>query len=113
MPGYVHDRLLVLLDRDPAVDRSQTCEMVYDEDAYGAVKSATCAEIAPAGSIDMPAPSTRRTGSFTVRCSPTTLTSTIPRRAQIVGSRDEVVDWFAANFGVIPWSMHYITNIES
>lgn len=30
----------------------------------------------------------------------------------IVGSRDEVVDWFAANFGVIPWSMHYITNIE-
>jgi hypothetical protein len=30
-----------------------------------------------------------------------------------VGSRDEVVDWFAANFGVIPWSMHYITNIES
>lgn len=31
----------------------------------------------------------------------------------IAGSRDEVVDWFAANFGVIPWSMHYITNIES
>jgi hypothetical protein len=30
----------------------------------------------------------------------------------IVASRDEVVDWFAANFGVIPWSMHYITNIE-
>lgn len=30
----------------------------------------------------------------------------------IVGNRDEVVDWFAANFGVIPWSMHYITNIE-
>lgn len=30
----------------------------------------------------------------------------------IVGGRDEVVDWFAANFGVIPWSMHYITNIE-
>ncbi|MEV0669612.1 nuclear transport factor 2 family protein [Mycobacterium sp. NPDC050441] len=30
----------------------------------------------------------------------------------IVGTRDEVVDWFAANFGVIPWSMHYITNIE-
>ena len=30
----------------------------------------------------------------------------------VVGSRDEVVDWFAANFGVIPWSMHYITNIE-
>lgn len=31
----------------------------------------------------------------------------------IVGSRDEVVDWFAANFGVIPWSMHHITNIEA
>lgn len=31
----------------------------------------------------------------------------------IVGSRDDVVDWFAANFSVIPWSMHYITNIES
>jgi len=31
---------------------------------------------------------------------------------QIVGTRDEVVDWFTANFGVIPWSMHYITNIE-
>ena len=23
------------------------------------------------------------------------------------------MDWFAANFGVLPWSMHYITNIES
>ncbi len=31
----------------------------------------------------------------------------------IVGGRDEVVEWFAANFGVIAWSMHYITNIES
>lgn len=30
----------------------------------------------------------------------------------VVGARDDVVDWFAANFGVIPWSMHYITNIE-
>lgn len=30
----------------------------------------------------------------------------------IVGTRDDVVDWFAANFGVIPWSMHYITNVE-
>ncbi|HEX2401910.1 MAG TPA: nuclear transport factor 2 family protein [Mycobacterium sp.] len=29
------------------------------------------------------------------------------------GPRDEVVEWFEANFGVIPWSMHYITNIES
>ncbi|WP_234783729.1 nuclear transport factor 2 family protein [Mycolicibacterium celeriflavum] len=31
----------------------------------------------------------------------------------VVGSRDEVVDWFTTNFGVIPWSMHYITNIEA
>jgi hypothetical protein len=31
----------------------------------------------------------------------------------VVGSRDEVVDWFATNFGVLPWSMHYITNIEA
>ena len=31
----------------------------------------------------------------------------------IVGGRDEVIDWFAANFGVIPWSMHYITNVEA
>lgn len=30
-----------------------------------------------------------------------------------VGTRDEIIDWFAANFGVIPWSMHYITNIEA
>ncbi|CQD24937.1 hypothetical protein A5731_19780 [Mycolicibacterium conceptionense] len=30
----------------------------------------------------------------------------------VVGTRDDVVEWFAANFGVIPWSMHYITNIE-
>src|SRR5690606_8931453 len=30
----------------------------------------------------------------------------------VVGGRDEVVDWFAANFGALPWSMHYITNIE-
>jgi hypothetical protein len=30
----------------------------------------------------------------------------------VVGSRDEVVEWFATNFGVIVWSMHYITNIE-
>jgi 3-phenylpropionate/cinnamic acid dioxygenase small subunit len=30
----------------------------------------------------------------------------------VAGGREEVVDWFAANFGVIPWSMHYITNIE-
>jgi 3-phenylpropionate/cinnamic acid dioxygenase small subunit len=30
----------------------------------------------------------------------------------VVGTRDEVVDWFAANFEVIPWSMHYITNVE-
>ncbi|MGE2718738.1 nuclear transport factor 2 family protein [Mycolicibacterium celeriflavum] len=31
----------------------------------------------------------------------------------VVGSRDEVVEWFAANFGVIPWSMHHITNVEA
>ncbi len=30
----------------------------------------------------------------------------------VVGTRDEVVEWFAANFGVLPWSMHYITNVE-
>lgn len=30
----------------------------------------------------------------------------------IAGGRDEVADWLAANFGVIPMSMHYITNIE-
>ncbi|WP_454789519.1 nuclear transport factor 2 family protein [Mycolicibacterium lutetiense] len=30
----------------------------------------------------------------------------------VVGTRDEVVDWFAANFGVMPWTMHYITNVE-
>ncbi|WP_264022485.1 nuclear transport factor 2 family protein [Mycolicibacterium pyrenivorans] len=30
-----------------------------------------------------------------------------------VGGRDEVADWLAAGFGTIPWSMHYITNIES
>ena len=29
------------------------------------------------------------------------------------GPRDEVADWFEANFAAIPWSMHYITNIES
>ena len=31
----------------------------------------------------------------------------------IAGSRDEVVDWLEANFGAIPMSMHYITNIET
>ncbi|MFZ2242492.1 MAG: nuclear transport factor 2 family protein [Gordonia amarae] len=30
----------------------------------------------------------------------------------IVGPRDEVVAWMAANFGAIEMSMHYITNIE-
>lgn len=29
-----------------------------------------------------------------------------------VGSRDEVADWLAAGFGAIPWTMHYITNVE-
>lgn len=28
------------------------------------------------------------------------------------GTRDEVADWLAAGFGAIPWTMHYITNIE-
>lgn len=32
---------------------------------------------------------------------------------QIAGPRDEVVDWFKTNFGVLPWTMHYITNIEA
>lgn len=31
----------------------------------------------------------------------------------IAGSRDEVVDWLANAFSVIPMSMHYITNIET
>jgi hypothetical protein len=31
----------------------------------------------------------------------------------IAGSRDEVVAWLEANFEVIPWSMHYISNIEA
>ena len=30
-----------------------------------------------------------------------------------VGSRDDVADWLAAGFGAIPWTMHYITNIEA
>ncbi|MDZ4233642.1 MAG: nuclear transport factor 2 family protein [Dietzia sp.] len=30
-----------------------------------------------------------------------------------VGSRDEVTDWLAAGFEAIPWTMHYITNIET
>ena len=30
----------------------------------------------------------------------------------VAGTRDEVIDWFAANFAVIPWSMHYVTNVE-
>lgn len=29
------------------------------------------------------------------------------------GSRDEVADWLAAGFVAIPWTMHYITNIEA
>lgn len=28
------------------------------------------------------------------------------------GSRDEVVSWLAAGFDAIPWTMHYITNVE-
>lgn len=30
----------------------------------------------------------------------------------IAGSRDEVADWLASGFAAIPWTMHYITNIE-
>lgn len=30
-----------------------------------------------------------------------------------VGSVDEVVDWLAAGFDAIPWTMHYITNVEA
>ncbi|BDX30506.1 hypothetical protein TUM20985_10530 [Mycobacterium antarcticum] len=28
------------------------------------------------------------------------------------GPRDEVVDWFSQNFGAVPWTMHYITNVD-
>ena len=31
----------------------------------------------------------------------------------IAGSREEVADWLSQGFGAIPWTMHYITNIES
>lgn len=31
----------------------------------------------------------------------------------IAGGREEVIDWLAAGFATIPWSMHYITNIEA
>jgi hypothetical protein len=31
----------------------------------------------------------------------------------IAGSRNEVADWLSQGFGAIPWTMHYITNIES
>ena len=31
----------------------------------------------------------------------------------VVGDRDQVVDWMAANFSTIPMSMHYITNVEA
>ncbi|GAB92669.1 nuclear transport factor 2 family protein [Gordonia rhizosphera] len=29
------------------------------------------------------------------------------------GGRDEVADWLAENFGVLPMSQHYITNIDA
>ena len=29
-----------------------------------------------------------------------------------VGTLDEVVDWMAGNVGLLPWSMHYVTNVE-
>jgi SnoaL-like domain len=31
----------------------------------------------------------------------------------IAGSRDEVIDWLSTGFATIPWSMHYITNVEA
>jgi hypothetical protein len=31
----------------------------------------------------------------------------------IAGARDEVAEWLSQGFSTIPWSMHYITNIES
>ena len=31
----------------------------------------------------------------------------------IAGTREEVIGWLAAGFATIPWSMHYITNIEA
>lgn len=31
----------------------------------------------------------------------------------IAGSRDEVIDWLSEGFATIPWSMHYITNVEA
>ena len=31
----------------------------------------------------------------------------------IAGSRDEVIDWLSNGFAAIPWTMHYITNVET
>lgn len=31
----------------------------------------------------------------------------------IAGSREEVIDWLSTGFATIPWSMHYITNVEA
>lgn len=31
----------------------------------------------------------------------------------IAGRRDEVIEWLAAGFAAIPWTMHYITNIDA
>ncbi|MBU8819765.1 nuclear transport factor 2 family protein [Mycolicibacterium goodii] len=31
----------------------------------------------------------------------------------IAGGRDEVIDWLATGFAAIPWTMHYITNIDA
>jgi ketosteroid isomerase-like protein len=30
-----------------------------------------------------------------------------------VGTRDEVTEWLRAGFAAIPWSMHYVTNVEA
>lgn len=31
----------------------------------------------------------------------------------IAGGRDEVIEWLATGFATIPWTMHYITNIDA
>jgi hypothetical protein len=31
----------------------------------------------------------------------------------IAGSVDEVTDWLSTGFATIPWSMHYITNVDA
>lgn len=31
----------------------------------------------------------------------------------IAGGREEVIEWLSTGFATIPWSMHYITNVEA